>query len=126
MEDGRQKEALKHMTMILSLLLFAAAYFLIEGGLQFVGILSAVIGVLLIFTSGGKKSHSGNVSIHEPMGPNGPVVVEQKLPDIPAKMYVKVKPDWTDRVAFEYAMEHTGWVVDRIFRWLFHLMGSKK
>ena len=110
--------------MFLSLVLFAAAYFLIEGGLQFVGILAAIIGVLLLLTGGGKSRSP--VRIHEPMGPNGPVVVEQKLPPIPERMYLKVKPDWTDRVAFEYTMEHTGFWVDKLFRWLFYIFAGPK
>ena len=111
--------------MFLSLALFVVAYVLIEGGVPFVGFLAGMVGILLLLV-GGRKTGSSAVNIHEPMGPNGPIVVEQKLPPIPAKMYLKVKPDWTDRATFEYAMEHTGWWVDKLFRWIFYVLAGPK
>lgn len=106
-------------------MLFAAAYFLMEAGLQFVALLSAIIGAMLLLTSGG-KSNAGGVTIHEPMGPNGPIVVEQKMPAMPSLIQLKVKPKWKDRASFEYIMEHTGWWVDKLFRWIAFLFFPKK
>ncbi len=110
--------------MLLPLILFAAAYFLIEGGMQFLGILAAIIGFLLLIAS--SKKSSSAISIHEPMGPNGPIIVEQKLPPIPSSMKLKIKPDWEDRVTFEYAAQNTGWALDKIFRWLFYILAGSK
>ena len=118
----QEAEAIK---MIIAILLFVAAFFLMET-LPFVALLCVMLGVLSLFVSGREAQSAGNVKISEPYGPQGPIIVEQKTPNMPKSIAIKVKPDWKDQVPFEYIIGNLGWVVDRFGHFFVSLFTGKK
>ncbi|MDP2717629.1 MAG: hypothetical protein Q8P02_02715 [Candidatus Micrarchaeota archaeon] len=104
------------MNILLVALLMGGAYVMAESGSTFIAVLLVVLAVLMLL--GGSSSKSGgsapNVSIHEPYGPEGPIIVENKLPDIPSRIDMKFKTNWHEYQGFEYAMMNAGSAVNNM------------
>ncbi len=120
------------MNLTLLLVLLAGAFFAAQAGLMFVALLLLAIAVLVALTgsgSGGSSSHGqggANVNITEPYGPEGPIVVENKMPDMPYQVFLKLKHDWHDYRQFEYSMFNWGSAWNNMGNFLWKLISGQR
>lgn len=99
------------MNLVLVLALLLGAFFAEQAGLSFAAVLLVLLAVLLLLGGAGGESSSGGaakVKITEPYGPEGPIVVENKVPDVPYPLLLKLKHDWHDFRQFEYSFFNFG------------------
>ncbi len=114
------------MNIILVLALLAGAFFSEQMGLTFVAVLLVLMAALVLFTGGSRSGSGGNahpnVNITEPFGPEGPIVVENKVPDVPYPLMLKLKHDWHDYRQFEYSFMNFGSAAHNVGHFLYQLI----
>jgi len=111
-----------NLPLVLGLLL--GAFFAEQSGLSFVAVLLILLALLMVFTgsgSSGQGSGHPNVNITEPFGPEGPIVVENKVPDVPYPLMLKLKHDWHDYRQFEYSFMNFGSAMHNIGHFIYRL-----
>lgn len=98
------------MNFVLILVLAALGFVFLQSGLTFLAILVFALMVLLLLSASFSKKDVGpsNLKISEPYGPEGPIVVENKMPDVPKLIKFKLKNDWHDYRQFEYSFFNFG------------------
>lgn len=104
--------------------LLAGAFLSEQAGLSFVAILLILLAVLVMLSGSGSSSQGGthpNVNITEPFGPEGPIVVENKVPDVPYPLMLKLKHDWHDYRQFEYSFMNFGSAAHNIGHFFYRL-----
>lgn len=116
------------MSAFLLIGLLAIAYFLFVSGLEFLGLLALVIAALFFLTGSFQSQAAGpsNMKITEPFGPQGPIVVENKMPDIPPRINFKVKPNYHEYMGFEYAMFNWGTAWHNLGMFFYNLLSGSK
>ncbi len=107
------------MNWLIPLVLLAAAYVLFEAGLAYLAFLTVIALVLLLaFASGGRGTTA--------RGAGGePTIIESAGEEIPERLFIKVKPDWTGRWSGEYLFEHLGYALDNIGRGLTFILTGR-
>lgn len=122
------------MNIVLIGALLVGAFFAEQSGLTFVAVLLVLLSALVAFSGAGSSSAHGaqpNVKITEPFGPEGPIVVENKVPDVPYPLFLKMKHDWHDYRQFEYSFMNFGSAAHNIGHFIYRLFtghgtGAKK
>ncbi len=116
------------MNIVLIIALLAGAFFTEQMGLTFVAILLVILAVLMMLTGGTSTSsgHPSNVNITEPYGPDGPIVVENKVPDVPYPLMLKLKHDWHDYRQFEYSFMNFGSAMHNVGNFLWQLVSGQR
>lgn len=117
------------MNILLVVALLAGAFVTEQMGLTFLAILFVLLAVLMFLTGSGSSSSSGshpNVNITEPFGPEGPIVVENKVPDVPYPLYLKMKHDWHDYRQFEYSFFNFGSAAHNMGHFLYRLIAGPR
>lgn len=107
------------MNWLIPLVLLAAAYVLFEAGLAYLAFLTVIALVLLLaFTSGGRGTSARGAG-------NEPTIIESAGEEIPERLFIKVKPNWTGRQSTEYLFEHLGYALDNIGRGLTFILTGR-
>lgn|SRR3990167_9022273 len=106
--------------------LLAISYVFFSSGMEFLALLMLVLAAMLFLSGSAQSSASPNVSVTEPFGPQGPIVVENKLPEIPERINFKIKPNWHEYMGFEYAMFNFGFAMNNLFHFFYNLMTGTK
>ncbi|MBI5225815.1 hypothetical protein HY994_01080 [Candidatus Micrarchaeota archaeon] len=117
------------MNLVLIVLLLGGAFIFEQMGLTFVAILLVILTVLLLVTGSGSDSGHGskqNVNITEPFGPDGPIVVENKVPDVPYPLMLKLKHDWHDYRQFEYSFMNFGSSMNNLGNFFWMLLSGQR
>lgn len=120
------------MNLILLVVLGALAFFFLQSGLTFLAVLIFALMILALLSSGFSKQSGApeNLKISEPYGPEGPIVVENKMPDVPKLIKFKIKNDWHDYRQFEYSFFNFGSAMHNVgnflVQWIFGLRPPKK
>ncbi len=113
------------MNIILVLALLGGAFLTEQMGLTFLAVLFVLMAALMFLTGSGKPSGHGphpNVNITEPYGPEGPIVVENKVPDVPYPLMLKLKHDWHDYRQFEYSFMNFGSAAHNVGHFLYQII----
>ncbi|MBI2445619.1 hypothetical protein HYV43_04490 [Candidatus Micrarchaeota archaeon] len=117
------------MNLLLVAALAAGAFITEQMGLTFVAILMLILAVLVLLTGSGSGSGHGenpNVNITEPFGPEGPIVVENKVPDVPYPLLLKLKHDWHDYRQFEYSFFNFGSSMHNVGNFIWQLLSGQR
>jgi hypothetical protein len=115
------------MNWLIPLVLLAAAYYFFEAGLGFLAVLTIAALVVVIALSGKEREAAHGAGA--PGGGAGPTIIESAGEEIPERMNIKIKPDWTDQWSGEYVMQRVGYGLDNLGRGLVFLLtgrGGKK
>ena len=116
------------MDLILVIALLAGAFVSEQMGLTFVAVLLVALAVLMLLSGSASGSSSGsrgappNVNITEPYGPDGPIIVENKVPDVPYPLMLKLKHDWHDYRQFEYSFMNFGSSMHNLGHFLYQMI----
>ncbi len=116
------------MNLVLTIGLLAGAFLCEQNGLTFVAILLVILAVLLMLTGGSDSASGGHpkVNVTEPFGPDGPIVVENKVPDVPYPLMLKLKHDWHDYRQFEYSFMNFGSAMNNVGNFLWQLFSGQR
>ncbi|MBI5036015.1 hypothetical protein HZC09_01600 [Candidatus Micrarchaeota archaeon] len=108
------------MNVVLLVVLLGLSFFFLQTGYEFLALLTLVLAGMLFFV-GSRKDESTSVKITEPFGPQGPIVVENKMPDIPSGINFKIKDNWKEYMGFEYSFFNWGNAWHNVGHFLYRL-----